>query len=59
MKATGRERVLASLELKPFDKDDIDVTTADANRWTVRLTTVLPLIFAIVGIVVITRRKHA
>ncbi len=59
MKATGRERVLAVLELKPFDKDDIEVTTAEANRWTVAMTTVIPLIAAAVGVVVITRRKHA
>ena len=59
MKAVGRERVLAVLDLKPFDKSDIDVTTAAANRWTVAMTTVLPLIMAAVGLVVITRRKHS
>ncbi|MBR5366778.1 MAG: GldG family protein [Clostridia bacterium] len=59
MKAVGRERVLAALTLKPFDKDEITVTTAEANRWTVAMTTVIPAIFAIVGLVVITRRKHS
>ncbi len=59
MKAVGRERVLAVLELKPFDKSDITVTTAEANRWTVGMTTVIPAIFAICGLVVITRRKHS
>ena len=58
MKAVGRERVLAVLELKPFDKSDITVTTAEANRWTVAMTTVIPLIFAVAGLIVITRRKH-
>ena len=58
MKGVGRERVLASLELKPFDKDEIDITTAEANRWTVAMTTVIPVICAVVGLVVITRRKH-
>lgn len=59
MKAVGRERVLAALTLKPFDKDEITVTTAEANRWTVAMTTVIPVIFAAVGLVVITRRKHS
>ncbi len=58
MKAVGRERVLAVLTLKPFDKDEITVTTAEANRWTVAMTTVIPAVFAVVGLVVITRRKH-
>ena len=59
MKAVGRERVLASLELKPFDKDEIEITTAEANHWTVAMTTVIPAIVALCGIVVITRRKHS
>ena len=59
MKGVGRERVLASLNLKPFDKDDITITTADATARTVRMTTILPLIIAVAGIVVITRRRHS
>ena len=59
MRAVGRERVLAALTLKPFDKDEITVTTAEANRWTVAMTTVIPAVFAVVGLVVITRRKHS
>ena len=59
MKAVGRERVLAVLDLKPFDKSEIEVTTAEANRWTVAMTTVIPLIVAAVGLVIITRRKHS
>ena len=59
MKAVGRERVLAVLELKPFDKSDITVTTAEANRWTIGMTTVIPAIFAVCGLVVMTRRKHS
>lgn len=59
MKAIGRERVLSKLERKPFDKHDITITTAESNRWTVAMTTVIPIIFAIVGTVVITKRKHS
>lgn len=59
MKAIGRERVLSKLERKPFDDDEITITTAESNRWTVAMTTVIPVIFAICGIVVITKRKHS
>lgn len=58
MKATGRERVLAVLDFKPFDDSDITITTADANRLTVACTIAIPLILAVVGIVVTVRRKH-
>ena len=58
MKAVGRERVLAVLNYKPFDKDEITVTTAEANRWTVAMTTVLPAITALCGLAVIIRRKR-
>lgn len=59
MKTVGRERVLAMLDLKPFDRDKITVTTAEANRWTIAMTTVIPAVFAIAGLIVITRRKHS
>lgn len=59
MKAVGRERVLAVLTLKPFDKDEITVTTAQANNWTVAMTLVIPAVIALCGVVVITRRKHS
>ena len=59
MKATGRERVLAVLDFKPFDDDEITVTTAEANRWTVAMTLVIPAIIGLCGIVVMTRRKHS
>ena len=58
MKATGRERVLNALELKPFDDTEITITTAEATRLTAACTLVLPVIFAICGIVTVVRRKH-
>ena len=58
MTAMGKDRVLADLKFKPFDDSSITVTTADANRWTVAMTAVLPVIFALLGIVVVTKRKH-
>ena len=38
MKAVGRERVLTSLDFKPFDSDDITITTDQANKWTAAMT---------------------
>jgi len=59
MKYTGRERVLAAIDLKPFDTDEITITTADANQWTVIMTVLLPAIVGVLGAVVIIRRKHS
>ena len=59
MKAVGRERVLASIDFKPFDKDDITITTDQANKWTAAMTLVIPAIAALCGIVVVVRRKHS
>lgn len=59
MRAVGRERVLSMLEFKPFDNDDITITTAEANNWTVAMTLAIPAVIALCGIVVITRRKHS
>ena len=59
MKAVGRERVLASIDFKPFDSDDITITTDQANKWTAAMTLVIPAIAALCGIVVVVRRKHS
>lgn len=59
MKAIGRERVLAVIERKPFDDNDITITTAEANRLTVIMTLAIPAVIALAGAVVIIRRKHS
>ena len=59
MKAVGRERVLAVLDFKPFDDDEITITTEEANNWTAAMTLVIPVIVAACGIYVVIRRKHA
>ncbi len=59
MKAVGRERVLALIERKPFDKDEITITTAEANKLTIIMTVAVPAIIAICGAVIIIRRKHS
>ncbi|MBQ8474218.1 MAG: Gldg family protein [Clostridia bacterium] len=59
IKLTGRERILADIEYKVLDETDLDITTAQANRWTVAVTVTLPVIVAVCGIVVTVRRKNA
>lgn len=59
MRAVGRERVLAMIQFKQFDTDEITITTAEANKWTVAMTIAIPAVIALCGIVVITRRKHS
>lgn len=59
IKLTGKERVLCDIETKQFENTALDITTAEANRWTVILTVVLPVIIAGVGTVVWIRRKNA
>ncbi len=59
MKATGREKVLADIEFKVFDDTTLDITTAQANDWTVAMTVVFPVIAAVTGLVIWVRRKHA
>ena len=58
MKITGVKRVLAKIDYKVLDDTEMPVSTADANRWTVVLTTVLPVIFALAGVIVYVRRKN-
>ncbi len=58
-KQMGKEFVPASIKFKVFQNYDIeDMTTNEANTWSVVLVTVLPLIFLAVGAVVVIRRRY-
>jgi hypothetical protein len=59
MKATGRERVLAVLNYKPFDNSEIIITTKQAQNLTLSVTLIIPVIVMICGAVVLIRRKHS
>jgi hypothetical protein len=59
MRITGRERVLADIDFKVFDDTELDITTAQANRWTVLLCTLAPVVVAAAGIVVYIRRRYS
>ncbi len=59
LRAIGREPVPVGLEFKPFADSTIDtVTTSEATQYTVVLAAVPALCAAVVGVVVIVRRKN-
>ncbi len=59
MRITGRERILADIDFKVLDNTDLDITTAEANRWTVALVTAVPALIAVCGTAVWVRRKNS
>ena len=59
MRAFGKEKVPAEIEYKFFEKYDMEITTAEANRWTTALVTVIPAILTVCGIYVWIRRKYS
>lgn len=59
LRVMGREKVPADIDFKEFADTKIeDMTVAEATRDTILLVTVLPILTAIVGIVITTRRKY-
>jgi len=59
MKATGNEKILARLNYKVFDDTSLNITTAQANDWTLACVLVLPIIASAAGLVIWVRRKHS
>jgi len=56
----GRDVVPVGLDFKPFASFDIsDITDAEANRYTLLLTILPPVIIIGIGIVVLVRRKYS
>ena len=59
LRVMGREKIPADIDFKEFSSTKIeDMTAAEAIRDTVLLVTVLPIAFAIIGVVITTRRKY-
>ena len=56
----GRDSVPIGLSFKPFASFDIsDITDAEANRYTLLLTLIPPVIILGIGIFVLVRRKYS
>lgn len=58
MRLTGRDQIIADIDMKLLDDTSMDITTAQANRWTVALTVTLPVLIGIVGTAVYIRRRN-
>ena len=58
MKAFGKETVPIDIDFKVFDENALDLTTAEANTWSVLLTAFLPACVLVAGGVVYFRRRH-
>lgn len=58
MKNFGRKTVPLDLDFKVFEDESLDITKAEANRLTVLITVVPPVIIFGVGIYVWTRRRY-
>lgn len=59
LKQFGRENVPSGIGFKEYANYDIeDMTTSEADSWTVLLVTVLPVAFSVVGAVICIRRKY-
>ncbi len=58
MKAMGKTTVPCDIKLKTFDDESLDITTAQANTWTMVLVSAVPAMVCIAGVVVFIRRRH-
>jgi len=58
MRAVGVEYLIADIEFKQFDNTELNITTAQATRWTAIIAIVPPAIIAIAGITVRIKRKN-
>ncbi len=58
VRLVGREKIVADIDPKVLDETALDITTAQANRWSVAMVTVIPVVVAAVGIFVCIRRRR-
>ena len=57
MKTFGKRTVPMDIDFKMFEDEGLDITSAEANRYTVLDVAVLPLIVFVVALVVYIRRR--
>ncbi len=58
VRLVGREKIVADIDPKVLDETALDITTAQANRWSIAMVTVIPVVVAVVGIYICIRRKR-
>ena len=59
IRMTGREKIVADIDLKVFDDTSLDITTFETNVWTALFALAVPLAVAVFGAVVCRRRKRS
>ncbi len=58
MKSMGKDKVPANIDVRKFESSSLDITTSQANNWTIVFSVAIPTIFAALGLIVYIRRKH-
>ena len=58
MKNFCRKTVPVDINFKMFDDESLDITTAEATRWTVIYTVFLPAAVFVIAVVVFVRRRN-
>lgn len=56
---TGKEGLALNVSMKLLDDGTLDITRSEAVLWTVIVSLVIPLVFAIIGTAVYLRRRHS
>ena len=57
IRLTGREKIVADIDLKMLDDTTLDITVSQSNAWTAVFALAIPLVIGIVGIIVCKRRR--
>lgn len=55
----GREKIVADIDPKVLDETELDITTAQANGWSIAMIVTLPVIIGLAGICVYIRRRRS
>ena len=59
IRMTGREKIVADIDIKVFDDTSLDITTSETNAWTAVFALAVPVAVAAFGTVVCRRRKRS
>ncbi|MBR6918691.1 MAG: Gldg family protein [Clostridia bacterium] len=57
IRLTGREKIVADIDLKMLDDTALDITAAETNGWTLALAVIIPLAVGAAGVVICRRRR--
>lgn len=59
VRLTGREKIVADIDIKVFDDTTLDITTSQTNTWTAIFAVAIPAAVAVAGAVVCRRRRRS